>query len=545
MKTLLRLLTIIWVTARYRLDILIPKHRLPVALRLIFTLSPLRLIPQPDLSRGERIRLALIELGPIFIKFGQMLSTRGDILPQDIVDELALLQDKVPPFGSDQAIAIIESALDDKVDNIFASFEPTALASASIAQVHTATLKDGQEVVVKVVRPEIEQVISSDIALMFKLAALIARYLPDGKRLRPVDVVEEYKHTIFDELDLQREAANTSQLRRNFADSDSLYVPVVYWQHCRPTVMVMERIYGIALSDIATMQAKKLNLKLLAERGVEIFFTQVFRDNFFHADMHPGNIFIDGSQADNPSYIAIDCAIMGSLSDFDRHYLARNLLAIFQQQYREVAELHVECGWVPAHTRVQDFEGAIRAACEPIFEKPLGEISFAELLLYLFQTARRFEMEVQPSLVLLQKTLLHIEGLGRQLYPELDLWQTAKPYLEDWLKQNYSPKTLLKETMKRAPSWLEKLPKVPDMMIESLQQAPKLAQLADSQREQQQTLRRLQQQQARTRRRGAIALLAVAGAVIISQPALMQQLSQLPTASAALLLIAAICLLRR
>jgi ubiquinone biosynthesis protein len=544
-KTLLRLLTIIWVTARFRLDTLIPKHRLPLTLRLIFTLSPLRLIPQPDISRGERIRLALIELGPIFVKLGQMLSTRGDILPPDIINELALLQDKVPPFPSDQAIAIIETALEDKIDNIFACFEPIALASASIAQVHTATLKDGREVVVKVVRPEIEHVISSDIALMFRLAAVIARYLPDGKRLRPVDVVEEYKHTVFDELDLQREAANTSQLRRNFFDSGLLYVPEIYWQYCRPSVMVMERIYGIPLSDIAAMQAKKLNMKLLAERGVEIFFTQLFRDNFFHADMHPGNIFIDDSNPQSPSYIGIDCAIMGSLSDFDRHYMARNLLAIFQQQYREVAELHVECGWVPAHTRVQDFEGAIRAACEPIFEKPLGEISFAELLLYLFQTARRFEMEVQPSLVLLQKTLLHIEGLGRQLYPELDLWQTAKPYLENWLKQNYSPKALLKETIKRAPSWLEKLPKVPDMMVESLQQAPRIAELAASQLEQQQTLKQMQQQQASTRRRGAIAAIAIAGAVVVSQPTLMQQISQLPIASGILLLIAVVCLLRR
>ncbi|ROR97939.1 2-octaprenylphenol hydroxylase [Sinobacterium caligoides] len=542
MTTFLRLLTIIWVTARYRLDTLLPRHRLPLPLRILLTLSPLRLIPEPALSHGERIRLALIELGPIFIKFGQMLSTRRDLLDDDITDELELLQDKVPPFEGDVATQIIEEALQDSVGNLFRDFDPQPLASASIAQVHTAVLQDGREVVVKVVRPDIEPTIRSDIALMFWLARLLQRYLPDGKRLRPVEVVEEYQHTIFDELDLQREAANTSQLRRNFQDSEALYIPEVYWSYCRSNVMVMERIYGIPVSDVAAMAAQQTNMKVLAEHGVEIFFTQVFRDNFFHADMHPGNIFVSREHPERPMYIGIDCAIMGSLSDFDRHYLARNLLAIFQQNYREVAQLHVECGWVPADTRVQDFEAAIRAACEPIFEKPLGEISFADMVLYLFQTARRFDMEIQPSLVLLQKTLLHIEGLGRQLYPQLDLWHTAKPFLEDWLKQNYSPKALLKESIKRAPSWLEELPKVPDMLINNIKQNKQLVQL---QHELQARQQQQQQRESSRRQRVSIAVAALVGAVIIAEPARIQQLLELPTGSWLLLGIALIALWRR
>jgi len=540
--TLLRLLTIVWVTARYRFDTLLPREKLPIVLRLTFFFSPLRILPEPKLSRGERIRHALIELGPIFIKFGQMLSTRRDLLPDDITDELELLQDKVPAFSSAAAIGIIEQALLDSVDNIFAQFSPEPLASASIAQVHTATLKDGREVVVKVVRPNIRPTISSDIRLMFSLARLVQRYVPDGKRLRPVEVVDEYKHTIFDELDLQREAANTSQLRRNFKDSKALYIPEVYWNYCRPTVMVMERIYGIPVSDIAALKAQNTNMEKLAENGVEIFFTQVFRDNFFHADMHPGNIFVSREHPEDPMYIGIDCAIMGSISDFDRHYLARNLLAIFQQNYREVAQLHVECGWVPPYTRIQDFEAAIRAACEPIFEKPLGDISFAEMLLYLFQTARRFEMEVQPSLVLLQKTLLHIEGLGRQLYPQLDLWNTAKPFLEDWLKQNYSPVSLLEESMKRAPTWLEELPKIPDMMVNNLKKSAELVKL---QTEQQREIHHYHRQQNRRHRRSILAIAALAGAVIIAQPTNAQLLLSLPNESWLLIAVAIIALFKR
>lgn len=472
MIRLRRLLTITRVALRYRLDKLLPDDILPWGLWLLMNLTPLRFWPEPKMSRGERLRRSLEDLGPVFIKFGQLLSTRRDLLPPDIADELALLQDRVPPFSSPLAKATIEASLGAPVDEIFAAFDTEPMASASIAQVHAATLKGGEDVVVKVVRPGIERIIASDMKLLYTLAGIAQRFLRDGKRMRPLEVVEDYEHTIFDELDLQREAANTSQLRRNFDNSHLLYIPQVYWDYTRHNVMVMERIYAIPVTDVKQLKAQGTNMKLLAERGVEIFFTQLFRDNFFHADMHPGNIFVSREHPEDPQYMGIDCAIIGSLTDFDRYYLARNLLAIFNRDYRLVADLHIECGWVPSHTKAHEFEAAIRSVCEPIFQKPLGEISFGHLLIYLFSTARRFEMEVQPSLVLLQKTLLNIEGLGRELYPELDLWTTAKPFLEDWIKQRYSPKSVLKEMQKRAPGWLEQLPKVPDQLLNALTQPP-------------------------------------------------------------------------
>jgi ubiquinone biosynthesis protein len=466
-----RLSKIARIVVHYRLDSLIDADQLPTGLSLLFRIAPWRIFPAPKTSRSERLRLALEELGPIFVKFGQALSTRRDLLPDDFAEELALLQDQVPPFPSEQSVAIIESALGKPVRELFAEFDSQPLASASVAQVHAATLHDGQKVVVKVIRPGIEKTIRQDIKLLFTIARMIEKYLPDGPRLRPVEIVEDYQHTILDELDLQHEGANTSQLRRNFENSEMLYIPEVYWDFTNRHVLTMERIHGIPVTDVDALLAQNTDMKVLAERGVEIFFTQVFRDSFFHADMHPGNIFVSTEHPQTPKYIGIDCAIIGSLSDSDQYYLARNLLAIFQRDYRQVAELHVECGWVPAGTKVNEFESSIRTVCEPVFEKPIGEISFGQLLMHLFQTARRFQMEVQPSLVLLQKTLLNIEGLGRQLYPQLNLWDTAQPFLEQWIKDRYAPDGIVKRLSKQLPGWLEQLPLLPDALLGSLQQS--------------------------------------------------------------------------
>ncbi|MAY39449.1 MULTISPECIES: ubiquinone biosynthesis regulatory protein kinase UbiB [Spongiibacter] len=530
-----RLLAILMIICRYRLDQLIPIEQLPWRARLLARLGPWRLFPTPSLSRGERLRLALESLGPIFIKFGQLLSTRRDLLPPDIADELAHLQDRVPPFPSTVAVGVIEKALGQGVDELFDNFQREALASASIAQVHCATLKTGQDVVVKVVRPGIERTIGEDVRLMQSIARLVKRHLPDGRRLRPEEVVEDYRHTIYDELDLQREGANTSQLRRNFANSDILYVPEVHWDYTRRNVLVIERIHGIPVTDVETLKAQGTDMKKLAERGVEIFFTQVFRDSFFHADMHPGNIFVAEGRPNSPQYIAIDCAIIGSLSDFDQYYLARNLLAIFQRNYREVAELHVECGWVPPTTKVHEFEAAIRSVSEPIFEKPLADISFGQLLIYLFQTARRFDMEVQPSLVLLQKTLLNIEGLGRQLYPQLDLWSTAMPFLERWIRDRYSPQTMLKRVSHRLPGWLEQLPQLPETLLE--RPSPHSSENELLRLQLQQVEQESQQRQRRHRNLG-LGLFAIGAAYVAASPAAQQSLTQLPAGSIALAVVA-------
>ncbi|RFA30675.1 ubiquinone biosynthesis regulatory protein kinase UbiB [Alkalilimnicola ehrlichii] len=418
-------------------------------------------------SRGERIRMTLEDLGPIYVKFGQILSTRRDLLPQDIASELAHLQDRVPPFPGAEARRIIERAYRRPLNEVFAEFDEQPLASASIAQVHTARLLDGTDVVVKVIRPGIDRAIQSDLGLMYAVADLAERYWTEGRRLRPREVVAEFDKNLNDELDLMREAANASQLKRNFLDSPLLHIPEVYWDYTRRDVMVMERVNGIPVNHLDKLYKLGIDMRVLAERGVEIFFTQVFRDSFFHADMHPGNIFVNPENPGSPQYIAVDFGIIGTLSPTDQRYLAENFLAFFNRDYRRVAELHVESGWVPPHTRIDEFESAIRTVCEPIFERPLRDISFGGLLLRLFQTGRRFEMEVQPQLVLLQKTLLNIEGLGRELYPELDLWKTAKPHMERWMSEQLGARALLRQIKKELPRWGEELPAIPRRLYET------------------------------------------------------------------------------
>ncbi|MDR1661463.1 MAG: ubiquinone biosynthesis regulatory protein kinase UbiB [Azoarcus sp.] len=414
--------------------------------------------------RGVRLRRALESLGPIFIKFGQVLSTRRDLLPPDLADELALLQDRVPPFPTEQAVGLLEAFYGRPVDEVFLRFERTPTASASVAQVHFAALPDGTEVAVKVLRPGIGKIISHDLGLLEIGAALLEKAWPESRRLKPREVVAEFAKSLRDELDLMREAANCAQLRRNFKDSALLVTPEVYWDWCGSGVMVMERMHGTPISQIPALLEQGIDLKALSRAGVEIFFTQVFRDGFFHADMHPGNIFVhrDGR------YVALDFGIMGTLNDIDKDYLARNFLFFFKRNYREVAIAHIEAGWVPAHTRVDELEAAIRTVCEPIFDRPLKDISFGKTLLRLFQTARRFEMEVQPQLVLLQKTLLNIEGLGRQLDPELDLWKTAKPFLERWMHEQIGWRALLRELKNEAPGWAAILPRLPRLVHQSL-----------------------------------------------------------------------------
>ena len=428
----------------------------------------------PEKSAAERIKLALQQLGPVFIKFGQMLSTRRDLLPDEFAQQLALLQDQVPPFDSLLAAQQIEQALGQPITDIFDDFDLVPLASASIAQVHTATLKsNGAEVVIKIIRPNIEPVIRADTQLMKRLAKVLLALVPESSRLRPLEVVSDYEKTILDELNLEREGVNATRLRRNFLDSKELYVPEIYAEFSHKNMLVMERIYGIPVSDIAALEAQGTNMKLLAERGVETFFTQVFRDSFFHADMHPGNVFVSYETPEDPRWIGIDCGIVGTLNREDKRYLAENLLAFFHRDYRKVAELHVDSGWVPSSVDVNDFEFAIRTVCEPIFEKPLAEISFGHVLVNLFATARKFDMTVQPQLVLLQKTLLYIEGLGRQLYPQLDLWDTAKPFLERWIKEQMGPQAVFSAVKQRAPFWAEKLPELPELLFDTLTKAGK------------------------------------------------------------------------
>ena len=439
-----RLWRVNWVLMRHGLGEIVLATHLFGPVRFVIYLNPFNWVRDRSISRGARIRLSLEELGPVFVKFGQVLSTRRDLLPLDIADELAKLQDRVPPFPGAQARAMVEASLGKPVTELFSAFDEKPLASASIAQVHAASLKDGREVVVKVLRPGVEQRIRADLDVLYLVAGLAERYWRDGRRLRPLEVVAEYEKTVIDELDLVREAANAAQLRRNFAGSELLYVPEVFWDLTHRDVMTMERIHGVPVSDLATLRARGTDMQRLAENGVQIFFTQVFKHNFFHADMHPGNIFVDVADPQRPIYKAVDFGIIGTLSVSDQHYLAENFLAFFRRDYQRIAELHVESGWVPTGTRADEFEMAIRSVCEPIANKPLSEISFAQVLLRLFQTARRFDMQVQPQLVLLQKTLFNIEGLGRQLYPELDLWKTAKPFLEDWTRERYSPQATLK-----------------------------------------------------------------------------------------------------
>lgn len=511
-----RLIQINHVLAKHRLDDIIQATHLLRPLRYLSYLSPYRWTHDATSPRGERLRLALQELGPIFIKFGQILSTRRDLLPDDIADSLAKLQDQVEPFPNEQALAIIQQAYGDQsLDELFAQIDEHPLASASIAQVHAAQLIDGSDVIIKIVRPNIEKNIRRDINLLYTLAGLAERFWSEGKRLRPREVVAELEKNLFDELDMMREAASASQLRRNFDDSNLLYVPEVNWSLTKTNLLVQERIYGIPIGDISELKAKNINLEKLAETGVEIFFTQAFKHGFFHADMHPGNIMVDANNPESPRYIAVDFGIMGTLAPEDQQYLADNFLAFFNHDYRRVAELHIRSGWVPADTRVEEFEAAIRSVCEPIFARPLKEISFGQLLLRLFQTARRFNMEVQPQLVLLQKTLLNIEGLGRQLYPELDLWKTAKPILEQWMHEKMGWQAAIKNVQQEAPNWAEFLPKLPAMLYDLGQQAQdgKLKMQLSSQ-----DLKKLQQEvkNASYRSAGAISGAAfVIGAAII------------------------------
>ncbi|MBS1214882.1 MAG: ubiB [Proteobacteria bacterium] len=466
-QSIRRLLHIQWVLVRHGLDDLILATHLFRPVRFLAAFKPGLLRRSRQAPRGVRIRQTLEDLGPIFVKFGQTLSTRRDLLPEDVAEELVKLQDRVPPFAGSDARRIVEKALGRSVTEIFREFDETPLASASIAQVHCAVLHGGESVVVKVLRPGVEARIRSDLDLLFELARLAQRFWPEARRLRPVEVVAEFEKTILDELDLVREAANASEIRRRFEGSEMLYIPKIHWDYTRTQVMVMERISGIPVGDVARLKREGIDLKLLAERGVEIFFTQVFRDNFFHADMHPGNIFV----APGAQYIAVDFGIVGSISKADQHYVAENFLAFFRRDYRRVAEMHVESGWVPADTRIEEFESAIRSVCEPIFEKPLKDISYGHLLLRLFQVARRFDMEVQPQLVLLQKTLLNIEGLGRDLYPELDLWQTAKPFLESWYKNRVGPQAIFRRVREQWPEWAQQWPEVPTLVHEILQKA--------------------------------------------------------------------------
>ncbi len=461
-RTLLRVLRIQRVLVRYGLDDVITATHLLRPLRFLFYIFPRRRDSSAPL--GERIRLALEELGPIFVKFGQAISTRRDLLPRDIADELAKLQDAVPPFPADEAIAIIEQAYGAGVDTVFERFDREPLAAASIAQVHSAKISDGAEVIVKILRPGVEEQIEQDLDVLRWVARLAAKYWQHGRRLRPLEVVAEYEQTVIDELDLMREAANTAQLKRNFQGSDLLYVPDIYWDYCRPEVLVQERIFGTPISDMDTLRADGTNFQVLAENGVEIFFTQVFRHNFFHADMHPGNIFVLHNDPEKPKYAAVDFGIVGSLSPEDQRYLAENFLAFFDRDYLRIAKLHLDSGWVPPGTRVDQLEAAVRTVCEPIFNKPLAEISFAQVLMRLFRVAQRFDVEIQPQMILLHKTLFNIEGLGRQLYPQLDLWETAHPVLKRWMDEQVGGRALLKDVRDNLPQLRDALRELPAIL---------------------------------------------------------------------------------
>lgn len=467
-KQLLRLLYINHILAKNGLDQLIVNIHLFTPFRFIVYLNPWNWFRRQSMTRGEALRKSLEQLGPLFVKFGQALSTRPDILPADIALELCKLQDNVPPFSSEQALEIIQAAYDQSAFDVFAQFDTTPLASASIAQVHAATLKSGQDVVVKILRPKMQDIIAKDLGILKIIANFADKYWKEGRRYKPKEVVAEFERTLLDELNLRREAANGTQFKRNFTSSPLLYVPEIHWDYVRDNILVMERIYGIPVADIKRLNTQGVNIKKLAERGLEIFFTQVFRDCFFHADMHPGNIFVSLEHPENPQYICVDFGIVGTLNARDKRYLAENLLAFFNRDYRRVAELHVESGWVARGSCVEEFESAIRMVCEPVFEKPLKDISFGMVMLQLFLVARQFKMQVQPQLVLLQKTLLAVEGLGRQLYPELDLWLTAKPFMEKWLRQQMGPKAFIKNIRENIPFFVEQLPYMPRLMHDVL-----------------------------------------------------------------------------
>ena len=518
--TVFRMIAIQRVLVKYGLDDVIKETHLLRPLRFLFYLMPRRRDRSAPL--GERIRLALEELGPIFVKFGQAISTRRDLIPADIADELAKLQDAVPPFPVEQAVAIIEGAYGESVDTVFDRFDQEPLAAASIAQVHTAKLKAGHEVIVKILRPGVQEQIESDLAVLKLLAGLADRYWEHGKRLRPLELVDEYEHTILDELDLMREAGNAAQLKRNFQGSNMLYVPDVFWDYCRPEVLVQERIYGTPISDMDALQEAGTNIQVLAENGVEIFFTQVFRHNFFHADMHPGNIFVIMTDPARPKYAAVDFGIVGTLSPEDQRYLAENFLAFFDRDYQRIAKLHLDSGWVPADTRVDQLETAIRTVCEPIFNKPLSEISFAQMLMRLFRVAQRFDVEIQPQMILLHKTLFNIEGLGRQLYPQLDLWKTAHPVLKRWMDEQVGGRAVLKDLRQNLPQFRDAMRELPGIIQQLGEQVSEGRIKFDMQSPE---LRRIQEQLA-TQQRQRFWLTAAATAVVSGT--LMLTLGSLP-----------------
>ncbi|WP_397535596.1 ubiquinone biosynthesis regulatory protein kinase UbiB [Roseateles sp.] len=490
MRYFSRLLVIVWTVLRFGLDDValsgLPQRRFRLLHRL------LSLGRKWDEPRGVRLRLALERLGPIFVKFGQVLSTRRDLVPPDLVDELAKLQDRVPPFPAAQSQALVEKAFGKPVSELFATFDAEPVASASIAQVHFATLKDGREVAVKVLRPGMLDIIEDDLALLRTLAGWVERLSADGRRLKPREVVAEFDKYLHDELDLVREAANAAQLRRNMQGLDLVLVPEMHWDLCSPEVIVMERMYGVPIGQVERLRAAGVDFKKLARDGVTVFFTQVFRDGFFHADMHPGNIQVSLAPATFGNYIALDFGIIGTLTEVDKEYLAQNFIAFFQRDYKRVAELHIASGWVPAGTRVDELEGAVRAVCEPHFDRPLKDISLGQVLMRLFQTSRRFNVEIQPQLVLLQKTLLNIEGLGRQLDPDLDLWATAKPFLERWMNEQVGWRAFVNQIKKEAPRYAQLFPELPRLLHDALKQQASASEAK--------ALRVLLQEQRRTNR---------------------------------------------
>lgn len=468
MRSTLRLIYINFIMVRYNLGEFIFALPWFAPLRFLMYFNPYYWLTRKKLTRGERLRLAIEDLGPIFVKAGQILSTRVDLIPEDILIELAKLQDRVPPFSGTIAKKMIEQALRAPISSVFAELDLNALASASIAQVHAASLYDGTPVVIKLLRPNIHQIIQKDLELLNLIARSVTRYWKEARQFKPNEIVSEIAHTLSDELDLMKEGANASQLKRNFKNSKTLYVPDIFWSYSNAKMLVMERIEGIPIHHVKALKESGMNMKQLAEKGVEVFFTQVFRDSFFHADMHPGNVFVDPHYKDDPRFLVVDFGIMGSLTTKDQRYLAENMLAFFKRDYRRVAELHVASGWVPPDVRTDQFEGAVRAVCEPIFERPLKEISFGQLLFRLFQAARRFEINIQPQLILLQKTLLSVEGVGRQLYPELDLWKIGGPFLERWLKQQVGVKAFFRRVKENLPYWSEKMPEIPGLVYDIL-----------------------------------------------------------------------------
>jgi ubiquinone biosynthesis protein len=471
LRQFIRMINISAILARYRLDEFVEATHLYRPMRLLRAFAPWGRRGVADLPRGERLRLALNEMGPIYVKFGQIMSTRRDLLPADIADELALLQDQVPPFPGEEAREIIERSLEKPVEELFANFESIPLASASIAQVHAATLPDGREVVAKVVRPGIRKQLRRDIDLLLAIAALAEKYWEGGERVQPRELVREFETFVFDELDMYREASNASMLRSNFEGSKDLYIPEVYWPYCKDQVLIMERVSGLPVSDVQGLKDAGVDLERLSKKGIRVFYTQVFRDNLFHADMHPGNILVDASDPENASFIAMDFGIVASLTPQDLHYISENFMALFKRDYFRVAQLHIDAGWVPPDTRVDELEAAVRSVGEPNFTRPLDQISFGELMLKLFQVARRFHLTIQPQLIMLQKTLLNIEGLGRQLYPELDIWSVARPELEAILREKHGLDQAAKDLAERLPGWLSKAPEMPGLLHDYLKLA--------------------------------------------------------------------------